>query len=83
MHLLALGLTASRSDNSPFIRYRDSSTAYLLLYVGDIILMASSSSLLHSVIASLHPEFAMIDLSDLHHFLGVNVQHSDVVLFLS
>ncbi|GKA93911.1 ribonuclease H-like domain-containing protein [Tanacetum coccineum] len=37
-------------------------TAYLLLYVDDIVLTASSESLLQQIISSLHQEFAMTDL---------------------
>ncbi|GKC40774.1 ribonuclease H-like domain-containing protein [Tanacetum coccineum] len=37
-------------------------TAYLLLYVDDIVLTASSESLLQQIIRLLHQEFAMTDL---------------------
>ena len=51
--------------------YKDgASTAYLLLYVDDIVLTASSTDLLLSIIGRLHAEFAMTDLGDLHHFRG-------------
>ncbi|GJS41949.1 ribonuclease H-like domain-containing protein [Tanacetum coccineum] len=45
-------------------------TAYLLLYVDDIILTASSTSLLQRIISLLHAEFAMTDLGPLNYFLG-------------
>lgn len=57
--------------------------AYLLLYVDDIILTANTSSTLTSVINSLKAEFAMSDLGDIHHFLGVNVTRTASGLFLS
>ncbi|GJV62114.1 ribonuclease H-like domain-containing protein [Tanacetum coccineum] len=47
--------------------------AYLLLYVHDIVLTASSESLLQQIIRSLHKEFAMIDLGSLNYFLGIFV----------
>ncbi|KAK9058153.1 hypothetical protein SSX86_022993 [Deinandra increscens subsp. villosa] len=47
--------------------------AYLLLYVDDIILMASSDTLLQQIIQSLTAEFKMTDLGSLHHFLGIAV----------
>ena len=53
---------------------RGDETAYLLLYVDDIVLTASSQQLLQSVISSLQQEFAMKDLGQLHHFLGVTVE---------
>ncbi|GKC01357.1 ribonuclease H-like domain-containing protein [Tanacetum coccineum] len=44
--------------------------AYLLLYVDDIILTASSTALLQRIITLLHSEFAMTDLGSLNYFLG-------------
>ncbi|GKB51983.1 ribonuclease H-like domain-containing protein [Tanacetum coccineum] len=43
--------------------WRGSDTAYLLLYVDDIILTASSTDFLQSIIATLHAEFSMTDLA--------------------
>ena len=57
-----------------FIYRRGDETAYLLLYVDDIVLTASSQQLFQSVITSLQQEFAMKDLGVLHHFLGVTVE---------
>ncbi|XP_071695397.1 uncharacterized protein [Rutidosis leptorrhynchoides] len=47
-----------------------SSTTYLLLYVDDIILTASSTSLLHTIIGQLNSEFSMTNLGALNYFLG-------------
>jgi hypothetical protein len=55
---------------------------YLLLYVDDIILTASSSELLCRIITTLQREFAMKDLGPLHHFLGITVEHCPDGLFL-
>ncbi|GKA42906.1 ribonuclease H-like domain-containing protein [Tanacetum coccineum] len=59
----------SKTDTSLFIFHRGSDIAYLLLYVDDIILTASSTALLQRIIALLHNEFAMIDLGSLNYFL--------------
>jgi hypothetical protein len=63
----------AKSDTSLFIYHHVAETAYLLLYVDDIVLTASSESLLRRIITSLQQEFAMKDLGVLHHFLGVTV----------
>jgi hypothetical protein len=42
----------------------------LLLYVDDIVLTASSQSLLRRLIDALQREFPVKDLGVLHHFLG-------------
>lgn len=57
--------------------------AYLLLYVDDIVLTASSDSLLQSIISCLSSEFAMKDLSPLIYFLGIAVTRHESGLFLS
>ena len=58
-------------------------TAYLLLYVDDIILTTSSPILLNKIIAQLHTEFSMKDLGHLHHFLGISVSLTPTTLHLS
>ncbi|GKC22580.1 receptor-like protein kinase HSL1 [Tanacetum coccineum] len=58
-------------------------TAYLLLYVDDIVLTASSEILMQEIIRSLHQEFAMIDLGPLNYFLGISVTRDSSGLFLS
>ncbi|GKB97627.1 ribonuclease H-like domain-containing protein [Tanacetum coccineum] len=50
-----------------------SQVAYLLIYVDDIILTASSPVLLQQIVDSLHKEFDMTDLGVLNYFLGISV----------
>ncbi|WVZ57825.1 hypothetical protein U9M48_008164 [Paspalum notatum var. saurae] len=72
--LVTLGFTKAKSDTSLFVYCHGAETAYLLLYVDDIVLTASSQHLLQRIISSLQQEFAMKDLGVLHHFLGVTVE---------
>ena len=81
-YLLSLGFTEAKSDTSLFIFRRGSDTVYLLLYVDDIILTASSTELLRRTISALQREFAMKDLGPLHHFLGITVECHPDGLFL-
>jgi hypothetical protein len=81
--ITSIGFSASKSDSSLFILHCGASIAYLLLYVDDIILTATTTTLLHSIIKSPHSEFAMSDLGDIHHFLGINVHRTPEGLFLS
>jgi hypothetical protein len=71
--LLTLGFVEAKSDTSLFIYHHGADTIYLLLYVDDIVLTASSEPLLRRIITVLQQEFAMKDLGVLHHFLGVTV----------
>nr|XP_020199643.1 uncharacterized mitochondrial protein AtMg00810-like [Aegilops tauschii subsp. strangulata] len=58
-------------------------TAYLLLYVDDIVLAASTDALLQHIIARLHVSVALKDLRPLHFFLGIQVQRSVAGFFLN
>ncbi|WVZ97872.1 hypothetical protein U9M48_043380 [Paspalum notatum var. saurae] len=82
-YLTTLGFVESKSDTSLFVYQHGPDTAYLLLYVDDIVLTASSTALLHRIIGALQQEFSMKDLGTLHHFLGMHVQPHDGGLFLS
>jgi hypothetical protein len=56
---------------------------YLLFYVDDIVLTASSAALLQHTISALKREFAIMDLDPLHHFLAVSIHHQADGLFLT
>jgi hypothetical protein len=76
------GTGTAKSDTSLFIFHRGSNTVYLLLYVDDIILTASSTELLCHTIFALQQEFTMKDLRPLHHILGTTVERRPDRLFL-
>ena len=71
--LRSLGFRSTRSDASLFVYHQGADTAYLLLYVNDIILTASTPNLLQRLTARLRDEFALKDLGPLHYFLGIEV----------
>jgi hypothetical protein len=81
-YLTTLGFIEDKLDTSLFIFRRGSDTVYLLLYVDDIILTASSTELLRHTISALQQEFAMEDLGPLHHFLSITVERCPNGLFL-
>ena len=78
-----IGFTSSLSDTSLFVYHHNSETAYLLLYVDDIILSASSQTLLDHIITLLRSEFSMTHLGTLHHFSGIAVLRDSSGLSLS
>jgi hypothetical protein len=71
--LTSLGFVDARSDTSLFVFCHGSDLVYLLLYVDDIVLTASSDTVLRRIISAFQQEFAMKDLGPLHHFLGISV----------
>jgi hypothetical protein len=82
-YLLTLGFVEARFDTSLFVFHRSADMVYLLLYIHDIVLTASSTTLLQHIISALKREFTMKDNGPLHHFLGVSVQHQANGLFLT
>ncbi|CAL9245815.1 unnamed protein product [Arabidopsis halleri] len=80
---LLMGFVQSKADSSLYIFRRGRECAYLLLYVDDILLTASSTLLLQKIISKLKTEFPMTDMGKLHHFLGVKADFNDKGLFLS
>jgi hypothetical protein len=82
MYLTSLGFVEAKSDTSLFIFYHGPDIVYLLLYIDDIMLIASSTELLHHTISSLQQEFAMKDLRPLHHFHNIAVECHPDRLFL-
>ncbi|KAJ9540986.1 LOW QUALITY PROTEIN: hypothetical protein OSB04_027492 [Centaurea solstitialis] len=83
VYLYSLGFLSSKTDTSLFTYHRGSDTIYLLLYVDDIILTASSPTLISMVISKLSSEFPMSDLGPLSFFLGIAASRSRSGLFLS
>lgn len=75
-YIRRLGFVASTSDTSLFVYKDGDHMAYLLLYVHDIVLAASSSVLLQRLIGHVHLESAMTDLGALHFFLGISITRS-------
>ncbi|KAJ9546542.1 hypothetical protein OSB04_019085 [Centaurea solstitialis] len=81
-YILPHGFRSSVCDNFLFIYIQGTQMTYLLLYVDDIVITASSDGLLQTIIRMLSREFAMTDLGKLHHFLGIKVTHNSNGLFL-
>ncbi|GKA47799.1 ribonuclease H-like domain-containing protein [Tanacetum coccineum] len=82
-YITTVGFVSSRCDSSLFIYRQGDDTAFLLLYVDDIVLTASSNRLLQQIISSLHREFSMTYLGALNYFLGVSVTRDSSGIFLS
>ncbi|CAL2258842.1 unnamed protein product [Prunus armeniaca] len=68
---------------SLFIQHLLLGTVVLLLYVDDIILTGSNSSVITSVIGALTQEFDTKDLAQLTYFLGLQISYQSAGLFVS
>ncbi|GJT96880.1 ribonuclease H-like domain-containing protein [Tanacetum coccineum] len=78
-YALRVGFSSTRCDSSLFIYCRGTEVAYLLVYVDDIVLATSSTTLLQCIISSLHQEFETTDLGAINYFLGIAVTRDSTV----
>ena len=58
-----------------FTQITPSSTTFVLIYVGDIIVTCSSSFYITELVQQLSSSFALKDMGVLHYFLGIEVKH--------
>lgn len=49
---------------------------FLVLYVDDLIIIGSTTSIIECVKATLQDRFSMTDLGLLHYFLGIKIHQS-------
>ncbi|KAK1415150.1 hypothetical protein QVD17_30922 [Tagetes erecta] len=77
------GFKSAATDTSLFVYKKGTCLAYLLLYVDDIIFTASDPTFIQDTITKLSTEFAMTELGNLHHFLGITATQHNGGLFLS
>ncbi|XP_047306227.1 uncharacterized mitochondrial protein AtMg00810-like [Impatiens glandulifera] len=80
---MPLGFFEAKSDSSLFLYHTSTITAFILVYVDDIIFMGNSTSHLSIIISRLQDNFPLKDLGQLHYFLGVEASRSSDGLFLS
>jgi hypothetical protein len=80
--LQELGFIASLVDSSLFILKSGCTYTFMLIYVDDIIVTGSNTTLIHSLITKLQHEFPLKDLGPLHYFLGVEVSRTASSLHL-
>lgn len=80
--LIEFGFVCSKSDPSLFTYHHKKKTLVLLLYVDDILLTGSDSTLLNQLLFALNQRFSMKDLGQPSCFLGIEIQAHDGGMFL-
>jgi histone deacetylase 1/2 len=73
--LVQFGFKSSKCDPSLFIYTHKGITLYVLVYVDDILLTGSSSTLLHDLIHKLNSKFALKHMGKPDYFLGIEVKY--------
>ncbi|CAM9002604.1 unnamed protein product [Rhodiola kirilowii] len=81
--LLSFGFTQSLNDYSLFTYNKNGVFLALLVYVDDVILTGTSTTLIQQVKAYIHDLFKIKDLGQLRYFLGFEVARSSDGLFLN
>jgi len=80
--LLSIGFYASKVDTYLFILSVSADILYLLVYVNDILLTGSNSTIHDCLIQLLSLEFKLHDLGIVHYFLGIEVQSTVMGIML-
>lgn len=83
MTLLEWKFTNSRADSSLFFFMNHKHVIFCLVYVDDIVVTRNDHNLLQSFIDRLNAQFALKDMGELHHFLGVEVKMNESRLHLT
>ena len=80
--LLSIGFACYHSNPIVYIQREGTDLLILVLYVDDLILTGSSSSMIQSVQQKLMEQFDMTNLGLLHYFLGLQVHQSSDGIFI-
>jgi hypothetical protein len=78
-----LDFVPSKADISLFHYRRGSVTMFFLVYVDDISIASSSSSVVDTLLDNLQADFALKDLGSLSYFLGIEVKKTADGLYLT
>lgn len=75
--LIHLGFTLRKCNHSHFIYNHQNVILYDLVYVDDILLTRSSSTLLHDLISKLHGKFVLKNLWVPQYFISIKVHYQE------
>ena len=78
-----LGYMASRYDFALFLRRTNKCTILLLLYMDDMIITSDDLNGIQELKDFLSQQFEMKDLEHLSYFLGLEINHSIDVLYIT
>lgn len=81
--LISMGFRHSQVDTSLFIHRQGNDYVFILVYVDDLLVVASNPSLVASFTKALSGQFPVKDLGPLHYFLGVEVHRDETGIYLS
>eukprot|EP01018_Ginkgo_biloba_P029557 Gb_20738 [translate_table: standard] len=77
------GFQKSSSDPNLYIKVIGSDILIISLYVDDLIYIGNNHHMLHDFKVGMCKEFKMLDLRQLHYFLGIKIWQSGKGIFMS
>jgi len=80
--LLEFGFTQLLVHTSLFLFHQGAVHLFLLIYVDDILITGTHSSVIVTLLAKLQTDFALKDLGELSYFLGIRVKRTTTSLHL-
>ena len=81
--LISLGFTKSNYEQSLYLKRSDANTLIVGVYVDDLIVTGSSSTVIETFKAEMTLEFDMSNLGSLSSYLGIEVKQGKKFIFLS
>mgnify|MGYP002775947961 CR=1 FL=1 len=82
-YLHHIGSWMSKSDNSMYIKNELEKPIVIILYMDDLVIRGKNLDVIHKVKLLLLGRFEMIDMDELHYFLGIEVIQTPVGIVLS
>jgi hypothetical protein len=76
-----MALLVPRADSSLFFYSHNGITMFMLIYVDVILVVSSSNDAITTLLQDLQKEVALIDLGNLHYFLGIEVNKTQEVFY--
>lgn len=80
--LLEFGFHCSSVDNSLFVFHSSDIHIFILIYVDDILVTGTHSSIILTLIANLQSEYKLRDMGDLGYFLDIQASRDSSGLHL-
>ena len=81
--LLFDGFERSKNDPNLYVFHYNEDMLLLIVYVDDLVITGSNSSLIDKIKRSLSKKFDMKDLGQLHYCLGIEVWRNENSMFLT
>ncbi|XP_019230633.1 PREDICTED: uncharacterized protein LOC109211548 [Nicotiana attenuata] len=81
--LIGEGYLQSAYNHSLFTKKTDADLVIILVYVDDLLITGSNTTLVEEAKATLHKHFKLKDLGELRYFLGIELMRSDKGIVLN